>query len=317
MVHLINDLLDIARITSGKMELKIELAELGRIVRNAVEASTPAINAGGHTIAVDVPQGSMLLQADVTRLTQVLSNILNNAAKYTPPGGHIDLRARRASDFVEIDIVDNGMGIAPGSLSAIFEMFTQVGRDVHAVPGGLGIGLNLVRRLVELHGGFVSAQSAGVGLGSTFTVRLPLAMTPTKAPVSETQLGSSSAALRILVVDDNLDASESLAMLLRFGDHEIRTAGGGKEALEILAEFPSDVVILDIGMPVLNGYELAREIRKLSGFERVTLIALTGWGGEGDRKRSEAAGFDGHLTKPVAFEELERLLARVKTIAAT
>ena len=313
MVHLVNDLLDIARITSGKLRLKTELVDLRRIVAMAVEASGPALSGNLHDLRIAMPQGVVLVEADATRLTQVFTNLLNNAGKYTPPGGRIELTGQvvaggvLADRMVEIRIGDNGIGISPDSLGAIFEMFTQVGRDVNSVRGGLGIGLNLVRRLVELHGGTVGVQSAGIGHGSTFTVSLPLAR-ERAAAAAETEEPDAPAAVRILIVDDNADAADTLGMLLSMSNHETRVAHSGAEALKIAAEFLPDIAFLDIGMPVMNGYELARCLRSQPGMERVTLVALTGWGGDEDRRRTAEAGFDEHFTKPADLVAVERLL---------
>jgi PAS domain S-box-containing protein len=310
MVHLINDLLDIARITTGKMELQCELCDLNEIVTTAAEASGPAIRNGAHHLKLDMPVAPVIVRADPTRLTQVFTNLLNNAAKYTPPAGRIELRRRLVDGFVEIQLTDNGIGIPKASLGAIFDMFTQVGRNSSALRGGLGIGLNLVRRLVELHGGTVMAESAGAALGSTFTVRLPLALAGADSDPVVAAHDAAPVGRRILVVDDNVDAAESMGMLLSLGLHTTRVAHSGIEALKIATEFRPDIAFLDIGMPVMNGYELAKRMRALPGFEHLKLVALTGWGGEDDRKRTSTAGFDDHLTKPADLGAVERLLAK-------
>ena len=312
MVHLINDLLDVARITSGKMELKTELVDLRRIATIAIEASESVIKAREHNLDVRLPTEAILLDADVTRLTQAISNILDNAAKYTPPGGCITLSAEIAGSDAQIKISDTGVGIESASLPAIFEMFTRVGRERHPATGGLGIGLNLVRRLIDLHGGRVTAQSPGIGHGSTFTIRLPLARIRTSdtSPNSAGSLPTKETAFRILVVDDNKDAATTMAMLLGQGGHKTLAANSGAEALQAVAEFNPDILFIDIGMPVMNGYEVARQLRAMPGRGSLILVALTGWGGEDDVTQSRDAGFDEHLTKPVDCETLERLMLR-------
>jgi PAS domain S-box-containing protein len=314
MVHLVNDLLDIARISSGKMELKAELIDLRRIATIALEASESAIKAGGHNLEVQLPTAAVRLDADVTRLTQAISNILDNAAKYTPPRGRITLLVSSTKTDAQIQISDTGIGIERASLPAVFEMFTQVGRERHAATGGLGIGLNLVRRIVELHGGSVTAQSPGIGQGSTFTIRLPLARIQTVKPLTNAAKAprSQEKGLRIMIVDDNSDAAASMAMLLSQEKHTTLTANSGAEALQVVAEFNPNIVFLDIGMPMMNGYEVARKLRAMPGLESLILVALTGWGGENDVKRSRDAGFDEHLTKPVDCDTVERLMLRFR-----
>jgi signal transduction histidine kinase/DNA-binding response OmpR family regulator len=316
MVHLVDDLLDIARITTGKVDLKKERVELQTIVASAVETSLPLIEAGRHELSVDIPDEELLLDVDFTRVAQVVSNLLNNAAKYTPARGRIGLRAHREGDEIVIAISDTGVGIPPAAMPTVFEMFTQVGRNMERAQGGLGIGLSLVRRLVELHGGTVSAASEGVGRGSTFTVRLPLAspaLAIPPAPIAAAPPAAieepMEAAMRILVVDDNVDAADTLSALLEMGGHTTRVANDGYQAIEAAAAFQPQVVFLDIGLPGMNGYEVARKLRETPGMERGVLVALTGWGTREDRQRSTAAGFDHHLTKPADMNAVETLLA--------
>jgi PAS domain S-box-containing protein len=313
LVRLVDDLLDIARISSGKVELKKERVALKNVLSSAVETSMPLITAGGHTLEVHVPEGSLQLVADATRLAQVVSNLLNNAAKYTPQGGHIELSVRREASRVAIAVSDTGVGIAPESLPEVFEMFTQVGRNRDRSQGGLGIGLALVRRLVELHGGTVTVESPGIGGGSTFTVRLPLAESPHERDRPGLPVGASESAhtRRVLVVDDNADAADSLAALLELSGHATRVANDGDEAVRIAHEFHPEIVFLDIGMPGKDGYEVAKELRASAQTRDAVLVALTGWGAKDDRARSRMAGFDHHLTKPAGLEAVDELLARI------
>ncbi|MEV4777948.1 ATP-binding protein [Burkholderia sp. LMU1-1-1.1] len=312
MVHLINDLLDIARVSSGKLVLQKQLAELKTFVASAVETSQPLLDAAGHTLTVDLPHAPAIVDVDVVRLSQVLSNLLSNAAKYTPHGGRMAISARVAGGELLIEVADNGIGIPAESIDSVFEMFTQVGRSIAHSKGGLGIGLSLVRRLLELHGGAVAAASPGVGLGSTFSVRLPLAVVdhPQQPAATPSAIGqtSSAAPLRVLITDDNHDAADTLRDLLDGGGHVTRVAYDGAAALAIAETFQPQVVLLDIGMPGMDGYQTARAMRSLPGLERVTLAALTGWGAAEDRARSRGAGFDHHLLKPVMLAELQAML---------
>lgn len=315
IVRLIDDLLDIARVSTGKVDLKKERVDLKDVVANAVETSQPLIEGSHHRLAVRLPDEPLPLEVDPTRLAQVLSNLLNNAAKYTPTGGSIEVTARRDGTDVVISVTDSGIGIPEESLAQVFQMFTQVGRNMDRSQGGLGIGLSLVRGLVELHGGAVTATSAGPGRGSTFSVRLPLL----SADTATTGLMPGSAGdaampqgFRVLVVDDNTDAAESLAMILQMSGHVARVAHDGDQAVKVAREFKPQIVFLDIGMPGKNGYEVARELRQTPAARDSVLVALTGWGAEDDRARSRAAGFDHHLTKPADFGAVEQLLAGVE-----
>jgi PAS domain S-box-containing protein len=309
MVELVDDLLDVARIAHGQVELRRAAIDLKEVVRNAIETSMPLIEAARHRLEIALPDRALPLVGDQTRLTQVVSNVLNNAAKYTPRGGAIGLSARVDGGQACIAVSDNGVGIPAESLHAVFEMFTQVGRNKDRAQGGLGIGLSLVRSLVQLHGGTVEAASAGPGLGSTFTIRLPLAPGALPAAAAPAFPPEGNGTLRILVVDDNRDAAETLAALLGLLGHSVKVANDGQQALQVAPEFDPDLVFLDLGMPRLSGYDVARALRSDLRLERAVLVALTGWGGDNDRARTSAAGFDLHLTKPVTMATIGDLLA--------
>jgi PAS domain S-box-containing protein len=314
MVHLIDDLLDIARISGGKLELKKEHADLRGVLSSAVETSLPLIETGQHELSVDLPEQPVPAEIDVTRIAQVVANLLNNAAKYTPNGGRIGLSLRIEDDEAVIAITDNGIGIPPEALSSVFEMFSQVGHHLERAQGGLGIGLSLVRRLVDMHGGTVSAASAGPQAGSTFTVRLPLAQAPANAAAPAAADGGAQAGTdgtRILVVDDNIDAATTLAMILEACGYVTQVAHDGAQAVEAARGFRPQVAFLDIGMPGMDGYDTARAMRRIPGLEDIALVALTGWGAESDRRKSNEAGFDQHLTKPVQLDVVQDLLAKL------
>jgi PAS domain S-box-containing protein len=311
MVHLIDDLMDVSRITRGKLQLRRERVDLASVVRGAVEVSRPGIEASAHRLAVALPPEPVFLDADPTRLTQVLSNLLTNAAKYTERGGHIQLTAARHGGEVVVSVSDTGIGIAPEHLPRLFEMFSQVSSALDRSQGGLGIGLALVRGLVEMHGGSVEARSGGLGRGSEFVVRLPAADGPATGQGPPPGGGTVPARTgrRVLVTDDNRDAADSLAVMLRLGGHEVHTAYDGHAAVEAAARLRPDVAVLDIGMPGMTGYEVARRIRSEPWGRAVVLVALTGWGQEEDKRRATEAGFDRHLTKPVDPAALDGLLA--------
>jgi PAS domain S-box-containing protein len=310
LVRLVDDLLDVSRITRGNIQLHTECLSLPIAVQSAVEASAPLIEAENHKLTVSMAPEPMHLVGDATRLAQAISNLLNNAAKYTPAGGRIWLTVERRDTQAVIRVKDNGIGIPPEMLSQIFEMFTQVNRSSDRAQGGLGIGLTLVKRLIEMHGGSVEAHSAGPGTGSEFIVRLPLVATEdqSNAPCALQALNGPSR--RLLVVDDNVDAAESLALMLRLSGHEVRTAHDGATAIHLAADFLPQFVLLDIGMPGMDGYETGRRIRQVHGLENVALIALTGWGQEEDRTRTDNAGFQAHLVKPVDPAALQKILSR-------
>ena len=311
MTRLVEDLLDVSRITRGTIELRRERVDVATILKAAVEASSALMERNHHQLKVTTPSQPLYVEGDLTRLTQVVANLLDNAAKYTDPGGKVWLSAEREGDTAVIRVKDSGIGIPSEVLPRIFDMFTQAGLPLERAQGGLGVGLALVERLVLLHGGQVSAYSSGAGQGSQFTIRLPLAQAQ-KVPAVERRDATppkSAKRCRVLVVDDNVDSVDSLAMLLRMMGHEVETASDGASGLEKAAAFRPDVAILDIGLPKVNGYELAKQIREQQWSANVVLVALTGWGQEQHRRRSEESGFNYHLTKPVEFDVLQEILA--------
>jgi signal transduction histidine kinase/DNA-binding response OmpR family regulator len=312
MVRLIDDLLDVSRITHGTLELRRQRIELAAIVDQALEATRPDIESAGHTLSVALPPQPIALDADPVRLAQVLVNLLNNACKYTEPGGHLWLTAERDGADVVVMVKDTGIGIPPEHLPRLFEMFSQAAAALEWSQGGLGIGLSLVRSLVELHGGSVAAHSDGPGTGSTFTVRLPILTEPSvpQMPAPARQDGPQAVRRRrMLVVDDNRISAESFATLLRLSGHEVEMAYDGQEAVRKAEAYKPDVILLDIGLPKLNGYDACRAIRAQPWGQSMILVAVTGWGQDDDRRQSRAAGFDGHLVKPVTRAALMQLLA--------
>jgi PAS domain S-box-containing protein len=311
MVRLVDDLLDISRITTGKLHLRKETVELAEVLNAAVETVRPLIEATVHELTVATPPRSVCVQADPTRLAQVFVNLLNNAAKYTETGGHIWLTAERRGDEAFVCVRDNGIGIPEEHLPRLFTMFSQATSALQRSQGGLGIGLALVKGLVELHGGTTEAWSAGPGKGSQFTVRLPIVVLPVEAPakLDNGEQTSSVPRRRVLVVDDLRDSADSMAMILQMMGHETCKAYDGLEALKAADAFQPNIALLDIGLPKMNGYEVARRIREQPWGGNVALVALTGWGQEEDKRRALEAGFDQHLTKPLGAAELERLLA--------
>ena len=314
MVRLIDDLLDVSRISQSKMELRRARVLLSEIVGNAVETARPVVEAAGHELTVTLPTSPITLDADLTRLAQVFSNLLTNSAKYMGKMGRIWLSAEPSGDDVVLCVRDTGIGIPAESLPRIFDMFSQVDRSLERSTGGLGIGLALVKGLVEMHGGTVVAASDGPGKGSTFTVRLPsLRAIPDAVPAAphRDERRRSGPGRRILVVDDSRDSARTLAKVLRLLGHEVTTAYDGIEAIEAAETFRPDVILMDMGMPRLNGYDAARLIRGQPWGRDATIIALTGWGQEGDRIQSKEAGCDGHLVKPVNLPDLENILAEL------
>ena len=309
IVRLVGDLIDVSRVTRGELQLRRQPTELATVISHAVETCRPVIDRRGHQLSVGLPDEPVWLDADLTRLAQVFANLLHNAAKYTEPGGRIRLAARREGSDAVVVVRDTGIGISQGMLGRIFDLFSQADRSPERSGGGLGIGLSLVRRLVELHGGSVRATSDGPGRGSEFEVRLPIRLSELVQPSSESDTMGAGTSRRILIVDDNQDAATSLARILELLGHETRVAFDGVEALEAAETFEPDVAILDIGMPGLNGYEACRRMRERPWAGGTSFIALTGWGQEQDKRRASEAGFAFHLVKPVDSQDLDRLLA--------
>lgn len=311
ITHLVDDLMDMARVSSGKVVLRVEPSPLKPLIDAAVETSRQMIEAAKHEFTLRTPGEPLTVAADRTRLVQILANLLNNAAKYTPPGGRIEMSAERDGAFAAIRIADNGVGISSDLLPKVFEMFNQVGASLDRSQGGLGIGLTLVRRLVEMHEGTVEAESPGEGLGSVFTVRIPLAVEEGAAQedaVASTD-SATAQAFEILVVDDNRDSASSLAMLLTIRGHRVKTAHDGPEALRLLSHYRPRLILLDLGLPGMSGYEVAHRIRESTELRDTTLAALTGWGQAEDRRRTREAGFDHHLVKPAEPSEIDRIVA--------
>jgi signal transduction histidine kinase len=310
LTRLVDDLLDVSRINSGKIELRRERVDAASVVERAVEISRTSIEGAGHALQLTLPPIPVFLDVDPVRIAQVVANLLNNAAKYTAPGGRIEVAVERNGIDAAITVRDNGMGIPSQMLGAIFDMFTQVENSLDRSQGGLGVGLSLTRRLVELHGGSVSAHSGGPGQGSEFVVRLPLAAAPARAEPGSNAAEPRAIAegLRVLVVDDNVDSAESLGLLLRQQGHQVQVAFDGPSALAAAAATPPQVVFLDIGMPKMNGYEVAARMRDMESMHDALLVALTGWGQDEDRRRTAQAGFHFHCTKPISMDELSSVL---------
>jgi signal transduction histidine kinase/ActR/RegA family two-component response regulator len=317
LVRLVDDLLDTSRITAGRLQLAKSRVALADVLNVAVETAKPLIEAAKHELTIQVPQQTVFVHADPTRLAQAFANLLNNSAKYTESGGRIWLSAECLRGEAVVTVRDTGIGIAKSDLSRVFDLFTQVATGLERSKSGLGIGLSLVKSIVELHRGTIEATSGGPGKGSEFTVRLPV-LASAAADIHDDQEPSWHAIRRrIVVVDDLQDAADSLATLLRIRGHETRTAYDGVEAVRVVMAFKPDVVFLDVGLPKMNGYDAARSIRAQHGAARVTLVALTGWGQEHDRRLAADAGFDHHLTKPVDLRTVEALIAGLdKTRAA-
>ena len=317
MVRLVDDLMDVNRISRGKLELRKQPVSLAAVLNSAVETSRPLIDQMGHLLTLKFPEESVIVAGDMTRLSQVFMNLLNNAAKYSDPGGRIELSFETIDNVAVVTVSDTGVGIAGEQMTRIFEMFAQFDGSLEKSQGGLGIGLSLVKRLVDMHGGSVEAKSDGPGMGSKFIVRLPVLIGGSEASVpvprhDEAALNTST--LRILVVDDNTDGADSLSEMLTLMGNETRTAYDGQQAVNAAEAYRPDVILLDIGLPKLNGYEACRHIRAQPWGKNIVLIAVTGWGQEKDRDRTREAGFDHHLVKPVDPDALMTLLAELPII---
>ncbi len=316
MARLLDDLLDVSRVSRGKIELRKEVVDVTAVARDTAEAVRPSFAARGHELTVQAPAEPLRVEADPTRLEQVLTNLLNNACKYTDPGGKVCLSAGRDGAEVVLRVRDSGIGIAPEKLPKVFDVFVQAERRLDRSQGGLGLGLTLVRKLLELHGGRVEAHSDGPGRGSEFVVRLPAHDSPPGGRQCEWEGEGrdlpAAPACRVLVVDDNVDAADSLGMLLRLAGQEVRVAYDGPTALALAPEFRPQVVVLDLGMPSMDGFAVARRLREQPGFRDALLVALTGWGNEEDKRRTREAGFDHHMVKPADPAALQALLASVR-----
>jgi signal transduction histidine kinase len=321
LVRLIDDLLDVSRVSEGKINLRKELITVRSVVDAAIEATAHLIEAREHILSIDMPEQSLWVEADLTRLAQIISNLLNNAAKYTEMGGHIELSVRAEEENVTISVSDNGLGIPADMLTKVFELFTQVNDNLERSQGGLGIGLALAQRLVAMHDGKIDGESSGPGKGSIFHVTLPMAAAPAqvieaiRAPEAVASL-ALAAPLRVLVADDNEPSAKTMGWMLEMAGYDYMLAHDGIEALGMAQEKKPNVMLLDIGMPGMNGYDVCREVRKDPALKNVILIAQTGWGQERDRQRAREAGFDHHLVKPVRFEQLEALMSDIRSMIA-
>ncbi|MES2742489.1 MAG: ATP-binding protein [Pseudomonadota bacterium] len=307
LTRLVDDLMDVSRITQGRMQLRKTPCELVAIVRAAIADLSDMVGKAQHRLVLQAPERAVLVDADEVRLTQVIGNLLTNAVKYTPDGGHIAVRVCVSGQAVAVSISDSGIGMPPSALLSIFDMFSQLTPALERSQGGLGIGLALVRGLVELHGGRIDADSAGVGQGSVFTVTLPLLQEATSAAAPALPAAPATPS-RVLVVDDNTDAADTLAMALELLGHEVRVAYRGSDALTEAEQFAPALILLDIGLPDINGYEVARRIRATDWGRRTVLVAATGWSQDADRQRASDAGFDRHLVKPIDFERLQEVI---------
>lgn len=314
LVHLIDDLLDVSRVSQGKIELRKQVMNISEAVLAAVEASSPAIEAARHELMVDYPEKTIWVNADKTRLAQAIGNLLNNAAKYTPPGGKIKVAVQAPQQSVIIRITDTGVGIPTAMQGRVFQLFTQVEDQLTKSQGGLGIGLALVKQLVEVHGGSVSVTSAGEGHGSSFTITLPTvsAQVPAEAVTVALPTHTSSHSLKVLVVDDNPIIADTLGMMLEEIGHEFEPVHDGRQAIDVAHSYKPDVILLDIGLPGMDGYEVCRVFRNDPAFKKIPIIAQTGWGQDRDKELAREAGFDFHLTKPVPLEDLERYLSEIQ-----
>jgi PAS domain S-box-containing protein len=311
LVRLVDDLLDVSRIIRGKIELRREETDLRQAVHHAIETAQPTVEANGQVVNVSLPANPVMVQGDPVRLAQAVSNLLTNAAKYSKTPTPIELLLRVEDGYAVLTVKDHGIGIPADMLTRVFDLFVQGEHSIARTQGGLGIGLTLVKRLVELHEGLVSASSEGAGKGATFTIRLPTVVAEAAdQPSSQYTVEGSGPVLKVLVVDDNVDAAESIAMLLRLFGHQVRCVYDGRAALDAVRDYKPEVVVLDIGLPEIDGYEVARRIRKMDDLQDTRLVAVTGYGQEQDRQRSLEAGFDQHFTKPINSEALQAFFAK-------
>jgi len=308
LVHLVDDLLDVSRITTGKLKIQPAPVELAKVVQDAVETIEPQLRARSQSLAVDLPDDDVYVLADASRLTQIIDNLLHNAVKFSPAGGGISLSTMASDTSVRITVTDHGVGISDDTLSGIFEMFTQGQTIAEYAPSGLGVGLALVKQLVVLHGGSIEASSDGPGMGATFTLTMPRATKSDTAPPPETRAAATGEPARVLVVDDNEDFALGLAQLLETRGHDVRVAHNADDALLVAKEFRPEIGFLDIGLPRVDGYELARRLRELPSSSGMMLVAVSGWGQEEDRRRSREAGFVKHLVKPVRFDAIQSIV---------
>jgi signal transduction histidine kinase/ActR/RegA family two-component response regulator len=304
--RLVDDLLDVSRITQGKIRLKRQLVDLSILLPEAIQMVLPNIEAGHHQLALKLPEEPIHVEGDPVRLVQVVANLLNNAAKFTEPGGQLALTLDQSDDQAVITVNDNGCGIEPGSLNQLFELFAQLDNAVHQANGGLGVGLYLSKQLIQMHGGTIKAISQGSGRGSEFVIQLPRVSVAKMAATDRPSVPgvASNGSRRILVVDDNVDAVDSLMFMLQQKGHDVRIAHDGNKALECIRKFNPEVIFLDIGMPDMDGYEVCRQIRASTQGQRMHICAVTGWGQSEDKKRAHDAGFDDHLTKPVTINDI-------------
>lgn len=312
LARLVDDLLDVARFNRGLIELRPHTQDLREIAESSMQDCRAFIESKQHQLTYSAPEAPVWVNADSIRLAQIISNLLNNAAKYTNPGGSIALQIRQEPNSAVLSVADTGMGIAPSVIDSIWDMFAQVRDTLEKSQGGLGIGLTLVKRLVELHHGTIVAESEGIGKGSRFVLQLPLAMPPQKPAQGNSDMNPTRQRRRILVIDDNVDAARTMEMLLRLSGHEVSIAFDGETGLEFAISNLPDLALVDIGLPKIDGFEVARRIRSHFGNEAIVLVALTGWGQEEDRAKSHAAGFDFHLTKPVAAQQLLKIIDEVR-----
>jgi signal transduction histidine kinase/CheY-like chemotaxis protein len=312
VVRMVDDLLDVSRITTGKIELRRDLFTLGSIVSTAVEAASPVIAAARHSLDIVIPDQPIWLHVDPARISQAVTNLLNNSAKYTPQGGRIRLQAEADEASVTIRVIDNGIGLDREALTTVFDMFRQAG-DGTGSQGGLGIGLTLAQQLVEMHGGVIEAHSEGEGQGAEFAIRLPraVATAPSNEPQPPTTGKGQPGRVKVLVIDDNVDLVEMLSMVVEAAGHHVRKAFDGRSGISAALEYQPDLILLDVGMPDMHGTEVAKELRRHRELAGARIVALTGWGQAEDRQRTADAGFDDHLTKPAAPEQIQRILEEV------